>query len=185
MERNKGIIRTSIAGICGNVFLSTFKLLIGTAANSVSIRADAVNNLTDALTSVVTIIGDKLSERKPDQKHPFGYGRTEYLVSLFIGVMILYAGVTEIIETFGRIRHPEPNDYSVCTMVIVSMAVLVKILMGLYTLHKGKIYDSTALQAVGKDALSDSAGSAATLQKRVQEEYPEYEIDVKMRHRIE
>lgn len=163
MERNKGIIRTSIAGIGGNLFLSIFKLLIGTAANSVSIQADAVNNMSDALTSVLTIIAAKLSERKPDRKHPFGYGRIEYLISLFIGMMILYAGVTELIETFGRIRHPRPNNYSIWTMVIVAMAVLVKILMGIYTLHKGKTYDSAALLAAGKDALSDSAGSAATL----------------------
>lgn len=163
MDRNKGIIRTSIAGIIGNIFLSAFKLVVGFASNSVAIRADAVNNLSDALSSIITIIGTRLSEREPDRRHPFGYGRIEYLSSLFIGIMILYAGFTEILETFGRIRHPEPNSYSIWTLAVMFNAVLVKILMGIYTRNRGKKYNSVALQAAGNDALNDSIGSAATL----------------------
>lgn len=163
MDRNKGIIRTSITGIIGNIFLSAFKLAVGFASNSVAIRADAVNNLSDALSSIITIIGTRLSEREPDRKHPFGYGRIEYLSSLFIGIMILYAGFTEILETFGRIRHPEPNSYSIWTLAVVFNAVLVKILMGIYTRNRGKKYNSVALRAAGNDALNDSIGSAATL----------------------
>lgn len=163
MDRNKGIIRTSIAGIVGNIFLSAFKLAVGFASNSVAIRADAVNNLSDALSSIITIIGTRLSEREPDRKHPFGYGRIEYLSSLFISIMIIYAGFTEILETFERIRHPQPNNYTIWTLAVVFNAVLVKILMGIYTRRRGKKYNSVALEASGTDALYDSVGSAATL----------------------
>ena len=163
MNRNKEIIKTSIVGIAGNIVLSAFKFVVGIMANSVSIRMDAINNLTDALSSVITIIGTRLSEKEPDRKHPFGYGRTEYLASLFIGVVIVYAGVEAVKESVLRIIHPEANDYSTPVLIIVVAAVLTKIILGLYTGSRGRKLDSPALIASGKDALFDSCASAATL----------------------
>ena len=163
MDRSREIIKTSAVGVAGNMFLAVFKLIIGFAANSVSIKADAVNNAADSLSSVITIIGARLSERDPDRKHPFGYGRVEYLSSLFIGLLIVYAGMLAVVESAKRIIHPEPNEYSAVTMIIVAAAIIVKIVMGIYTKKRGDELDSVALQASGKDAMNDSAASAATL----------------------
>ena len=162
-ERNRSIIRTSWLGIAANFVLSGFKLAVGYAANSVSIIADGVNNVTDALSSAITIIGTKLSEKDPDRKHPFGYGRVEYLSSLIIGIVILYAGFDALKNSVTKIIHPEANDYSAITLIVVSVAVLAKIFIGLYTRKKGRTLDSQALVASGKDALNDAIASTATL----------------------
>lgn len=163
MNRSREIIRTSLVGVAGNVFLSVFKLIIGFSANAVSIKADAINNAADGLSSVITIIGTRLSEREPNRKHPFGYGRVEYLSSLFIGLMIVYAGMVSIVESAKRIIHPEPNHYSALTMVVVVIGILIKIVMGIYTKRRGTELDSVALEASGIDALNDSVASGATL----------------------
>ena len=163
MNRNKEIIRTSMVGVAGNLFLAAFKFAVGFVSNAVSIQADALNSASDALSSVITIIGAKLSGRDPDRKHPFGYGRIEYLSSLFIGLLIVYAGMVSIVESVKRILHPQASEYSVGTMVIITAAILVKILIGVYTKHRGEELESVALKASGKDALNDSIASAATL----------------------
>lgn len=163
MNRNKEIIRTSIIGILGNLCLSAFKLAVGYVTNSIAIRMDAVNNITDALSSLITIAGTKLSEKEPDRKHPFGYGRLEYLTSLTIGILILYAGITAVIESVGRIIRPQALEYSSTTILIVAVAVVIKIVLGKYTQHRGKVLDSSALTASGKDAIDDSIETGATL----------------------
>ena len=163
MDRNKEIIKTSVIGMTGNLVLSAFKMVIGFAANSVSINADAINNAADSLSSVITIIGTRLAEREPDRKHPFGYGRIEYLSSLFIGLSILYAGMVSIVSSFRRILRPQPNDFSVVTIIVVVVGIIVKIMLGIYTRQKGEKLDSVALIASGKDAMNDSIASAATL----------------------
>ena len=163
MNRNKEIIRTSIIGIIGNLCLSAFKLAIGFVTNSIAIRMDAVNNMTDALSSLITIAGTKLSEKEPDRKHPFGYGRIEYLTSLTIGILILYAGITAVIESVERIIRPQDLEYSPWTIVIVAVAVIVKVVLGIYTQRKGRQLESAALTASGKDAIDDSIETGATL----------------------
>lgn len=162
MSRNNEIVKTSIFGIAGNVFLSALKFVIGFFTNSPAIWADALNNITDALSSVITIVGTRLSERQPDRKHPFGYGRLEYVTALTIGILILYAGIHAVTESIHRIVEPEPSEYTTASMVIVAVAVLVKIVMGVYFRRKGKELESTALDASGKDALDDSVETAAT-----------------------
>jgi len=111
-NRNQIIIRTSLAGIGANLLLAGFKFAIGAVTNSISVCADALNNSTDALSFIITIVGTRLSEKKPDKKHPFGYGRLEYVASLLIGIMITYAGVASLLASVRRILHPQPNDYS-------------------------------------------------------------------------
>ena len=111
-NRNKVIVRTSVIGIIANVFLAAFKAVIGLTANSIAIVMDAVNNISDAASSVITIIGTKLAGREPNKKHPFGYGRIEYLSAMIISVLVLYAGVTAFVESVKKIIHPEKPDYT-------------------------------------------------------------------------
>ena len=163
MEREKAIVRTSIIGIIANILLAGFKAVVGLLSRSVAITLDAVNNLSDALSSIITIIGTKIAGKKPDKKHPLGHGRVEYLSTLIISVIILYAGVTSLVESIKKIIHPETPDYSKAAIVIVTVAIFVKIFLGLYVKKKGVDYKSDSLVASGKDALFDSVISSATL----------------------
>ena len=163
MKRNRAIIRASIVGTLGNLFLSAFKFLVGTAANSVSIRADAVNNLTDAMSSVITIIGARLATRKPDKDHPLGHGRIEYLSAMIVSAIVLYAGVTSAVESVKKIIAPVKPHYTAMSLIIIATAVAAKILLGRYVRSQGRKADSGALIASGTDALSDAALSLAVL----------------------
>ena len=161
--RDAAIVRTSIIGIVANVFLAAFKAFIGLASNSIAIVMDAVNNISDAASSVITIIGTKLAGKEPDKKHPFGYGRIEYLSAMIISMLVLYAGITAFIESVKKIIHPETPDYSTISLVIVAVAVVVKILLGRYVKSVGKKVNSDSLINSGEDATLDSIISAATL----------------------
>ncbi|MBR5336814.1 MAG: cation transporter [Lachnospiraceae bacterium] len=162
-DREKLIIRTSVVGIAANVFLVIVKAIIGLLSNSIAIILDAVNNLSDALSSVITIIGAKLAGREADKKHPFGYGRIEYFSSLIIAIIVFYAGITSLVESVKAIIHPEAPDYSIISLVMVGIAVLVKIVLGLYVKRMGDKVNSDSLVNSGKDALLDSVISSATL----------------------
>ena len=131
-QREKTIVRTSIIGIIANVLLAVFKAVIGFASNSIAIVMDAVNNISDAGSSLITIIGTKLAGREPDKKHPFGYGRIEYLSAMIISVIVLYAGITSLTESVKKIINPDTPDYSVISLIIVAVAVVVKIVLGRY-----------------------------------------------------
>ncbi|MBO4324742.1 MAG: cation transporter [Lachnospiraceae bacterium] len=162
-SRDRIIIRTSIIGIVANVLLAAFKAVVGLTANSIAIVMDAVNNISDAASSVITIIGTKLAGRKADKKHPFGYGRIEYLSAMIISVIVLYAGVTALIESVKKIIHPEKPDYGTVSLVIVGVAVIVKILLGRYVKKVGQKVNSDSLVNSGDDAVLDSVISASTL----------------------
>lgn len=164
-ENNRGkiIVRASIIGILANVFLAGFKAVVGLLSNSIAIVLDAVNNLSDALSSVITIIGTKLAGKEADKKHPFGYGRIEYLSSLIISIIVLYAGVTSLIESVKKIINPEVPDYNTLSLFIVGVAIFVKIGLGLYVKTTGEKVNSDSLVNSGKDALLDSVISSATL----------------------
>ena len=161
--REKTIVRTSIIGILTNVLLVGFKAFVGLLSNSIAIILDAVNNLSDALSSVVTIIGAKLGAKQPDKKHPLGYGRIEYLSSMIVAALVLYAGITSLVESIKKIIHPEAADYSTVTLVIISVAIVVKLILGLYVKKQGKKVNSGALVASGSDALFDAILSASVL----------------------
>lgn len=161
--REKTIVRTSIIGIVTNLLLVGFKAFVGLMSNSIAIILDAVNNLSDALSSVVTIIGAKLGAKQPDKKHPLGYGRIEYLSSMIVAALVLYAGITSLVESIKKIIHPEAADYSTVTLVIISVAIVVKLILGLYVKKQGKKVNSGALVASGSDALFDAILSASVL----------------------
>ncbi|MBO4750334.1 MAG: cation transporter [Lachnospiraceae bacterium] len=162
-NRNKVIIRTSMIGIGANVLLAAFKAVVGLTAHSIAIVMDAVNNISDAASSVITIVGTKLAGKEPDKKHPFGYGRIEYLSAMLISMLVLYAGVTAFIESVKKIIHPETPDYGVASLVIVAVAVLVKIVLGRYVKSVGNKVNSDSLVHSGEDAVLDSVISASTL----------------------
>ena len=163
INRQKIIVRTSIIGIIANLALAAFKAAVGLLANSISVTLDAVNNLSDALSSVITIIGAKLSVKPADKKHPLGYGRIEYLSSMIIALIILYAGISAAIESVKKIITPETPDYSATSLIIIAVAVVVKIVLGTYVSRVGKKVNSDSLAASGKDALMDSIISASVL----------------------
>ena len=162
-ERDRKIIRTSIIGILANIFLVAFKAFIGLTSNSIAIVMDAVNNLSDAASSVITIIGTKLARKEADRKHPFGYGRIEYLSAMVISVLVLYAGITAFIESVKKIITPETPDYTPVALIIVAAGVVVKIALGLYVKSVGKKVNSDSLINSGQDATLDSIISASTL----------------------
>ena len=162
-DRGALIFKTSIIGIIVNVLLVGFKAFIGLLTNSIAIVLDAVNNLSDALSSVITIIGMKLASKPADKKHPMGYGRIEYLTSAIISVIVLYAGVSSLVSSVKHIITPEKADYSTVSIIIVAVAVVVKLVLGLYVKSSGKKANSDALVASGKDALFDSIISASTV----------------------
>ena len=162
-NRDRVIIRTSVVGIVANVFLAAFKAAVGLLSNSIAVVLDAVNNLSDALSSVVTIIGTRLASRKPDKKHPLGHGRIEYLSTMIVAAIVLYAGITSGVESVKKIIRPETADYSTASLVIIASAVLVKILLGRYVRAMGKKVNSGALVASGSDAMFDAVLSASVL----------------------
>ena len=162
-SREKTIVKTSIIGIIANVFLAAFKAVIGLMTHSIAIVLDAVNNISDAGSSLITIIGTKLAGKEPDKKHPFGYGRIEYLSAMIISVIVLYAGITSFVESVKQIIHPETPEYNAVSLIIVAVAVVVKILLGRYVKGVGVKVNSDSLVNSGEDATLDSIISASTL----------------------
>ena len=162
-ERDKVIVRTSIIGILANVFLAGFKAAVGILSNSIAVILDAVNNLSDALSSVITIIGTKLAGKAPDKKHPMGYGRIEYLSAMIVSALVLYAGITSLVESVKKIISPERPDYSIASLVIIASAVIVKLVLGRYVKSQGEKVNSGALIASGSDASFDAILSASVL----------------------
>ena len=159
MDRSKQIIRTSVIGIIANVLLAAFKAIVGILASSVAIVLDAVNNLSDALSSVITIAGTKLSLKPADNTHPFGYGRSAIIIS----AIVLTTGITSMVESIKKIINPLEPDYTTVTLIVIIVAIIAKLILGLYVRSKGKQLRSDALTASGSDALFDAVITLATL----------------------
>lgn len=162
-SREKTVIKTSIISILANIVLAGFKAFVGLLANSIAIVSDAVNNLSDALSSIITIVGTKLAGKAPNKKHPYGYGRIEYMTSFIVSAIVLYAGVTALIESIKKIIHPEVADYSTITLIIVVAGIIVKFILGLYVKKKGREVNSDSLVASGSDAFNDAILSISVL----------------------
>lgn len=162
-NRENIVIKTSIISILANILLATFKAFVGFFANSIAIISDAVNNLSDALSSIITIIGTKLAGKRPDKKHPYGYGRIEYMTSLIVSAIVLYAGITAFIESIKKIINPEVSDYSSVTIIILIAGIIVKFVLGIYVKKKGETVNSDYLKASGSDAFNDAILSISVL----------------------
>ena len=162
-QRMVVVVRTSVIGIVANLFLTGFKAFVGYVTGSIAIILDALNNLSDALSSVITIVGTRLAAKAPDKKHPYGHGRVEYITTSIISIIIMYAGATAFVESVKKILHPSVPEYNTASLVIVAVAIFVKIFLGLYVAAAGKKVKSDSLIASGKDALFDAVISVATL----------------------
>lgn len=162
-ERETAIVRTSAIGIAANVALAVFKAVVGILSNSIAVTLDAVNNLSDAISSIITIVGTKLSNKKADREHPFGHGRIEYITTTIIAAIIMYAGISSLIKSIQDIMDPVTPDYSPLSLVIIAVAVLVKIILGHYVRSVGNRVNSDTLIASGSDALFDATLSTSVL----------------------
>lgn len=162
-NRQAIIVRTSVVGIAVNVLLAAFKAAVGVLSNSIAVVLDAVNNLSDAFSSIVTIIGAKIAGKKPDKNHPLGHGRVEYISAMVVAALVLYAGITAMIESIKKIIDPVEASYSRVSLLIIAVAVVAKIILGRYVKQKGEETGSGALVASGTDAISDAALSFAVL----------------------
>ena len=163
ISREKTIVKTGIIGIIANILLASFKALVGVAVHSTAMVLDAVNNFSDVLSSVVTIIGTKIAAKKPDYKHPLGHGRVEYLAQMIIAALILYAGITALWESIQKIINPVDADHSAISLTVISVAIVVKIFLGIFVKGRGKKVKSDLLISSGTDALFDAILSTAVL----------------------
>ena len=162
-SRDKIIVRTGVIGIISNVILAAFKGVVGLISGSIAIVLDAINNLSDALSSVITIVGVHLASKQPDRAHPFGHGRIEYLSAIVIAVIILYTGGVSLVESIKKIIHPQAANYNAVSLAIIAVAVAAKFSLGLYTQKTGERVNSDSLIASGVDAKYDALVSLATL----------------------
>lgn len=162
MNRDKQIIKVSIYWIITNLILVWFKAAVWFIANSIAIILDAVNNLSDALSSIITIIWTKLASKAPDKEHPFWYWRVEYFSSVIIAVIILVAWLTSLKESVMKIISPEKADYSIVSLIVIIVAVFVKFFFWKWVKAQWKQLNSWSLIASWTDAISDSYLSLAT-----------------------
>lgn len=163
-DRRESIIAvTSGLGIFVNLLLAVLKIALGLLVSSIAIVSEGANNATDALSSVLTLIGTKFAEKRPDEKHPFGYRRIEYLTGLVVALFILVTGIELLISSVKLIFHPEDLDISYLTIAIIAVSALIKYFLGIYTIKMGEKASSPALEGVGIESRNDSFASVITI----------------------
>ena len=168
---------SGLVGILANAVLCAGKLLIGTVSGSVSITADAMNNLTDAASAIVTLIGFKLAERPADEDHPYGHARYEYLSGLAVAALVLVIGFELAKTSLGKIFHPESVIFSVPLVIVLVGSVLVKLWLSLFNTGLGKHIDSATLLATAADSRNDVVATLAVLAAALVEKFTGYRID--------
>ena len=161
--RSKFGMLASITGIVINIFLSIIKLIIGIIANSISIISDAVNNISDVGSSVITMIGFKISQKKIDKDHPWGHGRMEYIAAFIVDIIILMVGVELLKTSVDKIIHPELPDVSIATIIILVLAILTKLWLFFFYRKIAKTIDSNAVKGNAYDSISDSISTFVVL----------------------
>ncbi|MBE6022099.1 MAG: cation transporter [Cellulosilyticum sp.] len=152
-----------IVGIIANVFLCTSKIAIGLMSSSIAILADGINNLSDAGSSIVTLIGFKLSSKPADEDHPYGHARIEYLSGLIVSFIILLLGLELIRSSFNKILNPEPLSFSWSMVIVLVLSILTKIWLFLFNRNLGKRINSTTMIATATDSLNDVIATSAVL----------------------
>lgn len=162
-KREDIISATSGLGIAVNLIVAAAKIIFGLLASSIAIISEGLNNASDALTSVLTLVGTKLAGKHPDKEHPFGYGRIEYLTSLIIATLILVTGGEMLISSIKLIFNPEELSISVISLIVVAVTAVIKFLLGVYTIRMGKKAESGTLEALGLDCRNDSFISIVTI----------------------
>lgn len=177
-SRSANIMRTCVVGIAGNLLLAAVKFVVSFTAHSVAIASDALNNLSDALSSVLTIVGTILSDKAPDHDHPYGYGRTEYLFTVAIGVLIVLGGADTLREAVEHLRRPVDPDYSVLSLVMLCVALLVKMGLGWFYRKRGAELASDSLSGAGQEAIMDVAMSGSTILSALFATFLGFSVDI-------
>lgn len=161
--RTRYAILAGAVGIISNLVLFAIKLIAGTLFRSISVTADAVNNLTDAGSSIITLVGFKISSKPADDKHPYGHARAEYITGFVISVVILLLGFELIKSSFFKIIDPEPVKFSYITVAVLVVSIFVKLWQSLFNKNLGKRINSAALEATGQDSMNDVISTGAVL----------------------
>ena len=177
LVREKYGILSGITGIIVNIVLATAKFLIGTMSRSIAITGDALNNLSDAGSNVVTLVGFKMANAKPDKEHPFGHGRIEYVAALVVGFIVELMGVELIKTSIEKIKTPEPSVLSSAAVIVLLISMAGKIWLALFNRYLGKKIDSPAMTAVVADSISDTAATASTLIALVLSQFTSLPVD--------
>lgn len=182
-KEDKTRIRQSYGVLCGivgialNVLLFAGKLLAGMLSNSIAITADALNNLSDAGSSLVTLIGFRLAGAKPDSEHPFGHGRMEYISGLVVAAAILLMAYELIRDSIGKILHPEETETSLLVFMILAVSIFVKLYMAYYNRSIGRQIGSAAMKATATDSLSDAGATSVVFAASLIGHYTGVQID--------
>lgn len=171
-----GILAGSV-GIVVNLLLFLLKLGVGAITNSVSIMADAFNNAADSASSIISILGFKLSSKAPDRRHPFGYGKAEYLAGLFISVMIFVVGIEFVKTSINKILNPEAIHVSAVIIVLLLISILAKIFIGIFNYRLGTKINSTVLKAVMQDSINDCITTSVVIVSMIFEKFTGFKID--------
>lgn len=163
MHRTRAVIKTALLGILLNLILAGFKSFVGTASGSISIISDAINNLSDSVSSIVTICGVILARKKPDKGHPHGHGHFEPISAVVISIIIFTTGLSLLYESIQKIINPEVASFSLPMLSIILAGIVVKIFISRHFINRGKTLKSSSLVASGKDAFFDVLISSGTL----------------------
>ncbi len=166
-----------IMGITSNFFLFIIKIVVGTLFNSISVTADAVNNLTDAGSSIITLVGFKLSRKPADEQHPYGHARAEYITGFLVSLAILLLGIELIKASFQKVINPDPIKFSYLTIIVLIVSILVKLWQGLIYRNLGKRINSTALIATGQDSMNDVITTSSVLAATIFAKLTDIQID--------
>ena len=175
--RNKYAMLSSITGIIVNILLSIFKFVVGLVSNSMSIISDAVNNITDAGSSVVSMIGFKLSQKEIDKDHPWGHGRMEYVAAFIVDVLIIIVGYQLLQTSIDKIIHPEMPSITNVTIILLVVAILVKLWLFVFYRKIANTIDSAAIKGTAYDSISDSISTLAVLASAIVAKLANISID--------
>ncbi|MFR1519378.1 MAG: cation diffusion facilitator family transporter [Clostridia bacterium] len=170
-------VLAGVLGIICNVLLFVVKLVIGRLMNSISILSDAFNNLSDMGSSIISILGAKMSNRRPDREHPFGHGRMEYIASFAVSFIILIVGFELFRSSVEKIVHPEPVRFNIVLILILALSLSLKVWMFSYNRYMGKKIDSTVLRAAASDSLNDVIATAVVIVATVIGNYVSFPAD--------
>lgn len=162
VRQRYGLVAGAV-GICSNLILFLGKILVGLLFSSVSIVADAVNNLSDAGSSIITLLGFKISSKPADKDHPFGHARVEYICGLAVSFIILFLGLELLKTSISKIIHPEPMAFSILTVAVLTASILIKLWQGLFNRKVGNLIDSSSLRATAADSINDVVSTSAVL----------------------
>lgn len=162
-SREDIITVTSGLGIIANLLIASTKVLIGVISSSIAIVSEGANNFADAFTSILALLGAKLAKKHPDEKHPFGYGRIEYLASLIISTLILVTGTETLIGSVKLVFNPEEMSVSYLAIAIIAVTAVIKFFLGIYTIKMGEKASSVSLVGVGTESRNDSFASIITI----------------------